>query len=904
MPFLLQIIAAVGATSYLSIRNGHRAVNSVADQLRQEVATRVDGYLSNFMEKPLEINQLNAQLIGLNKVDIDTGGIPEDLSWRFWNQSRSLGEEVPLYIYFGNTAGGFVGAGIYELDEKPVIEYTSRFEAGDLYSYVADAAGSLTDEPGYPEGAVIAEDYDARERPWYPKAVSERQATWTEVYASPEGDLGITASQPVYDLERQLLGVSAVDFSLRGIDAFLEQIRVGETGQVFVIERDGSLISSSTGRSDTVVPGEEEAKRLKATESKNSLIQSTGEALQAQFTSLDAIQQEEQLQFEIEGRRQFASVIPLDEKIGLDWLVVVVVPEADFLAQINENTKQTIGLSLLALLISAGVGILAAQWIAKPVRRLTKAAEAIAAGDLTQQARPAAIAELNVLARSFNQMVSQLKTSFDDLEHRVQERTVELSEAKVLADSANQAKSEFLANMSHELRTPLNGILGYAQILGRSKVIPEKERHGVSIIHQCGTHLLTLINDILDLSKIEARKLELVPQAIHFPSFLQGVGEICRIRAEQKEIAFHYEPDAQLPTGILADEKRLRQVLINLIGNAIKFTDKGSVSLRVEVLAPLEQLGVLEELDGCKIRFTVADTGVGIAPEDLEKLFKAFEQVGEKNRQAEGTGLGLAISKQIVELMGGQIQVKSQLGSGSDFFFEVALPRLSNWSQQQTRSVADIIGYEGEKRHVLVVDDRWENRAVLLNLLEPLGFIITEAANGEEGLAKMRQARPDIVITDLAMPVMDGFEMLKQLRADDNLKSLKVIVSSASVAQLDQQMSLDAGGDDFLSKPVQVSDLFSRLEKYLELTWQEEASVEEVVAQTTPTETLVTPPASDLEAWFKLSQEGRLKKLISVAEALALQSAEYQPFIRQITQLARTFQSEKLEDLIQQHLSK
>ena len=220
--------------------------------------------------------------------------------------------------------------------------------------------------------------------------------------------------------------------------------------------------------------------------------------------------------------------------------------------------------------------------------------------------------------------------------------------------------------MSHELRTPLNGILGYAQILGRSKALPDKERHGVDVIYQCGSHLLTLINDILDLSKIEARKLELVPNAFHLPAFLQGVVEICRVRAEQKGIDFHYKPDLDLPTGVTADEKRLRQVLINLLGNAIKFTDKGKVTLRVEKVAAASDPGDLPEQSLC-LRFVVADTGVGIAPEDVKKLFQAFEQVGAQSRMTEGTGLGLAISQQIVQLMGGQIQVKSQVNVGVIF---------------------------------------------------------------------------------------------------------------------------------------------------------------------------------------------------------------------------------------------
>jgi signal transduction histidine kinase/CheY-like chemotaxis protein len=489
---------------------------------------------------------------------------------------------------------------------------------------------------------------------------------------------------------------------------------------------------------------------------------------------------------------------------------------------------------------------------------------------------------------------AKLRKVNEELEARVEERTSELKEAKVAADSANQAKSEFLANMSHELRTPLNGILGYAQILGRSKALPEKERHGVNIIHQCGSHLLTLINDILDLSKIEARKLELTPKAVHFPSFLQGVVEICRVRAEEKGLDFDYLYDSNLPNGVEVDEKRLRQVLINLLGNAIKFTDKGSVTLKVECLS-----GNLtpQKIDWFNLRFSITDTGVGIAESDANKLFQAFEQVGEKHRKVEGTGLGLTISQQIVHLMGGQIQVKSQLGLGSTFFFEVKLPLANNWVEQSTNAVGDIVGYEGTERQILVIDDRWENRGVLNNLLEPLGFIVKEAENGEHALKIMHDSLPDLVITDLAMPIMDGFEMLKQLRSDDNLKHLKVIVSSASVAQIDQQMSLDAGGDDFLAKPVQTDDLFNLIAKHLQLTWKYQDKEDEFAISI-----IELPPKEDLQVLLELAQEGRLKKMSLFAEEIAKKSKRYQPFIQDVLQLAKQFQTEKIEELLQQHI--
>ncbi|PSB23270.1 two-component system sensor histidine kinase/response regulator [filamentous cyanobacterium CCP2] len=478
----------------------------------------------------------------------------------------------------------------------------------------------------------------------------------------------------------------------------------------------------------------------------------------------------------------------------------------------------------------------------------------------------------------------------------------QLKKSKVAADAANQAKSEFLANMSHELRTPLNGILGYAQILDRSQSWGEKERQGVEIIYQCGTHLLTLINDILDLSKIEARKLELQPHSIHFPAFLQGVIEISRIRADQKGIELVYLPDRHLPEGVEVDEKRLRQVLINLLGNAVKFTDKGSVTFKVAIL------GVNESTT--RIRFQVEDTGVGIAPEAIDKIFNPFEQVGESRRQTEGTGLGLAISQQIVRAMQSQLQVESQLGVGSTFFFEVNLPVATEWRQTMSAFRGqEIIGYQGDRKTILIIDDKWENRSVVVNLLEPIGFTVFEAENGQAGLEKIAELKPDLVITDLIMPVMNGYEMLHALRTSDGLKTAQVIVSSASVSQIDQQQSLDAGGDDFLAKPVQAKELFPLLEKFLKVEWsyvgtepKPRLAAVEAPPHSQPPADLVIPPAHELKQLLKLAQQGRLKALKEEIQRIEQSNPTYVGFAQQIQQWIKTFQAEKIEQFIQSHL--
>jgi len=466
-----------------------------------------------------------------------------------------------------------------------------------------------------------------------------------------------------------------------------------------------------------------------------------------------------------------------------------------------------------------------------------------------------------------------------------------LREAKEAADAASRTKSYFLASVSHELRTPLNGILGYTQILRRDSALTDKQREGVRVIHESADHLLALINDVLDLSKIEAGRVELHPADFDLPGFAASVERIFTPRAREKNLLLETAVTGDLPRWVRGDEQRLRQIVFNLIANAVKFTVAGGVVFSVQ------------RADEEAIRFSVSDSGPGIAPEDVGKLFEPFTQVGHQNpaAAATGTGLGLAISRSLVERMGGKLHVESKPGWGSRFWFDVALPVATGGAApappDNTRRV---IGYDGPRRRILIVDDNATNRSVMVNLLAPLGFELAEAIDGETALATTASFHPDLVLMDLRLPgAIDGLEATRRLRRADFCRPAKIVAVSASAYDLDRNECFTAGCDGFLAKPFREEELWATVERTLGLVWRY-ADAEET--RTPFPLVLQPPPPEEAAALYELAAKGDVVGIRARAQALIVLDAKYAPFAQSVLDLAARFKMKAIRQFVSRHM--
>ncbi|MCU0497656.1 MAG: ATP-binding protein [Anaerolineae bacterium] len=584
---------------------------------------------------------------------------------------------------------------------------------------------------------------------------------------------------------------------------------------------------------------------------------------------------------------------------SLQWGMVVKQDLSEAFAPIATQRTITTAVIMVTLVSVFIAALVVARSLSYPIIRVTEAVRSIAGGNLQVRVQIPNTSgdELETLATGLNEMANQLSSLVGSLEDRIQERTASLEqqtfaliEAREKAEQANRSKSVFLANMSHELRTPLNAILGFAQIMERDPHLNVRQRDHLGIVSRSGEHLLGLINDVLEMSKIEAGQTTLTETAFDLREMLRGIEEMFRVRAAGKKLQLLFEIEDNLPRYVRTDDGKLRQIIINLLGNAIKFTEEGGVVLRAR------------QREDQHLEFEISDTGQGISSIEMDKLFKPFVQTESGVKSQEGTGLGLAISRQFVQMMGGDIRVSSTVGQGTTFAFDINADQATAAdlsTKEQQRRVIGVSPDDPRDYRILVVDDKRENRQLMVERLSHVGLAVREAANGEEAIQVWEAWEPQLIWMDMRMPVMDGYEATRRIRGTVKGQSTVIIALTASAFEHEQAIVLSVGCDDFVRKPARESVIMEKMVEHLgiQFIYEEVDSAPKLEDVVLTRETLNVLSADQLT---RLAQAANTVDL-DLAETLVSELRATHPTIaKALHELVANYRFDQLQTLLQE----